>query len=219
MTPLNHEVDADEILIDRLIEGELDDPARRSLLLRLDALPDGWRRLALAFLEAQAWRQSLGKLAAEISVAPASEMPRRRRGPIARAWLARAAALLVVFGVGWRAGRSEGPGRPQPPSQESLSVARPAEAPRLDPPPASEAPGPGGTGEVARSEPVGPPIPQSDVEAVTPWLSEAGRDRLQRQGYEVQRRPAVAAVQLRDGRRAVIPVEDVMVRYVGARVY
>ena len=44
--------------IDLLVDGELPAEARRALLSRLDASPDGWRRCALAFLEAQAWRES-----------------------------------------------------------------------------------------------------------------------------------------------------------------
>ncbi len=48
---------------DLLVEGELSEEARREFLNQLDTMPDGWRRLALAFLEAQAWRQSLGELA------------------------------------------------------------------------------------------------------------------------------------------------------------
>lgn len=47
----------DEIAIDLLIDGELDDVRRRELLLRLENVPGGWRRCALAFLESQAWRQ------------------------------------------------------------------------------------------------------------------------------------------------------------------
>src|SRR5260370_8705607 len=43
----------DPILIDRLVDGELGEAERRELLLRLESNPDGWRRCALAFIEAQ----------------------------------------------------------------------------------------------------------------------------------------------------------------------
>jgi hypothetical protein len=46
----------DQRLLDRLVDGELDEAERRALLLRLDQAPQGWRHCALAFLEAQAWR-------------------------------------------------------------------------------------------------------------------------------------------------------------------
>lgn len=49
-----------ERLIDRLVDGELNESLRRSLLIELDHRPQGWRRCALAFLEAQAWQSGLG---------------------------------------------------------------------------------------------------------------------------------------------------------------
>src|SRR5262249_42904345 len=51
----------------RLVDGELANDERSELLRRLESEPDGWRRCALAFLEAQAWRDSL----AEVTTSPA----------------------------------------------------------------------------------------------------------------------------------------------------
>jgi len=45
--------------LDRLVDGEIDESQRRALLARLEGAPEGWRRCALAFLEAQAWREAL----------------------------------------------------------------------------------------------------------------------------------------------------------------
>jgi hypothetical protein len=45
---------------DRLVDDELNEEERRELLGRLDDEPGGWRQCALAFLEAQCWKQSLG---------------------------------------------------------------------------------------------------------------------------------------------------------------
>ena len=45
-------------LLDLLVDGELDDERRRALFERLDAELDGWKQCALAFLEAQEWRQA-----------------------------------------------------------------------------------------------------------------------------------------------------------------
>jgi hypothetical protein len=45
--------------LDRLVDGEVAEPQRRALLSRLEQSPDGWRHCALAFLEAQAWREAL----------------------------------------------------------------------------------------------------------------------------------------------------------------
>jgi len=52
----------DERLLDLLVDDELSAAERRELLTRLDERPEGWRRCALAFLEAQAWRGDLGTL-------------------------------------------------------------------------------------------------------------------------------------------------------------
>ena len=45
--------------IDCLVDGELAQVERREVLISLDHDPDGWRRLAMAFLESQAIRDSL----------------------------------------------------------------------------------------------------------------------------------------------------------------
>ena len=45
--------------IDRLVDGELSRDERRAVLMALDHERDGWRQLALAFLESQALRESL----------------------------------------------------------------------------------------------------------------------------------------------------------------
>lgn len=43
--------------IERLVDGELSSSDRRDLLLAIDRESDGWRRLAIAFLESQAMRE------------------------------------------------------------------------------------------------------------------------------------------------------------------
>jgi hypothetical protein len=50
---------ADSRAIDRLVDGELAASEERSLLAALEFQPDGWRRCALAFLEARAWKNEL----------------------------------------------------------------------------------------------------------------------------------------------------------------
>jgi hypothetical protein len=62
--------------IDLLVDGELSEADRRALLLQLEHDPDGWRRCALAFLEAQCWKTELGQLAppaAAVRAAPVSQ--------------------------------------------------------------------------------------------------------------------------------------------------
>jgi len=45
----------DDTRFDRLVDGELSEEEYRQLLSTLDDYPDGWRRCATAFLEAQSW--------------------------------------------------------------------------------------------------------------------------------------------------------------------
>lgn len=47
-----------ETLVDLLVDGELPDAERRALLERLDATNGGWKLCAIAFLEAQTFRQA-----------------------------------------------------------------------------------------------------------------------------------------------------------------
>ncbi|MBL9084418.1 MAG: hypothetical protein JNK76_21635, partial [Planctomycetales bacterium] len=55
----------DQRQLDRLVDGEVSETERRELLLRLEHSSDGWRRCALAFLEAQAWRGEAKALVSE----------------------------------------------------------------------------------------------------------------------------------------------------------
>lgn len=109
----------DAMLIDRLVDGELSGDERRQLLMSLEAQPDGWRRCALAFLEAQTWRSTMGGLLRE-GEAPAepssvitvgqsgsagaspsrSESSRLHLGT----WFAVAASVVVAFGLGRQMG-------------------------------------------------------------------------------------------------------------------
>ena len=118
-------------LLDRLVDGELDAVEQRQLLLLLESMPDGWRRCALAFLEAQAWEHecksfcwdapAASKVPPSVSLpaqsAPASRAPARHKtgwgGRIASA-LGIAASFLIAFGLGlvWRAW--DGVDRPGP---------------------------------------------------------------------------------------------------------
>ena len=50
--------------LDRLVDGELSPEEASQLIRALEETPDGWKQCALAFLEAQAWQQTLQPLAA-----------------------------------------------------------------------------------------------------------------------------------------------------------
>lgn len=104
--------------LDRLVDGELSSGDRRAVLLALDRESDGWRRLALAFLESQAMRQSFSSTKAGAATASMS-LPQAAHTPITsanllaaqsvvssnrpahwRSWGPLALCGLLVFGLG-----------------------------------------------------------------------------------------------------------------------
>ncbi len=106
----------DDRLLDRLVDGELPPAERRELLTAFEAQPGGWRRCALAFLEAQAWRHEMRQFVVTpasgetTAVSAASEPPvvkqivttdsaLPRRSQAVR-WFAIAASLAIAFGLG-----------------------------------------------------------------------------------------------------------------------
>jgi hypothetical protein len=101
----------DNLMFDRLADDELSPQERQQLLGSLDDLPDGWRRCALALLEAQTWRREFRSLTTEspnrppavVQVAAATSMPLPARPDSSTHthWLALAASVMVAFGLGW----------------------------------------------------------------------------------------------------------------------
>jgi hypothetical protein len=193
-TPLdNHQPHGlvDGRLIDRLVDGELADGERRALLVRLEAEPDGWRRCALAFLEAQEWRATFGPLAA-VARLPGAPAARGRKPwpwrPVAKL-TAVAAGLAAAFALGWGLH-----GRPAAmPVHTPITIAETAG-------PAVEEPQP--------PEPEGAaPLPAL---AAKPW---------ERRGFRADTQKRRVSMELKDGRRLEVPVEEVQLRYVGGRTY
>src|SRR5689334_9311151 len=88
-------------LIDRMVDGDLTPAQLRPAIDELDRAPDGWRRCALAFLEAQCWSESLRDMEEGKSTSPvAIPMPRAA----GRRWIGAALAAcvsLMAFSIGW----------------------------------------------------------------------------------------------------------------------
>jgi hypothetical protein len=95
--------------IDRIVDGDLTAAELRAIVARLDSEPAGWKRCAVAFLEAQCWREAmrdcdestrLGAEGPRRNLALGAAPPRRARRP----WLRHAAAAGLItasFGLGW----------------------------------------------------------------------------------------------------------------------
>jgi len=151
--------------LDLLVDGQLDEAQRRALLSSLEERPDGWRRCALAFLEAQCWQEALGSGAtAARQAAPQGAVPQvGAMGPSewvrARRWqrlitgwpgtlLAMAACFLLALGLGMGL-RTWWLGNPAPvlplgpvPQPGSIAGLGPEGAGRAPAGPGSEAPSP-----------------------------------------------------------------------------
>jgi hypothetical protein len=140
---------------DRLVDGDLSESERRSLLLHLEDEPGGWRRCALAFLEAQGWKQAFGAIAdAALRRAPAAQPVVTQRSwhrGLATA-LAVAASFLVAFVLGMHIRGGAGWGR--------LVPAGPGGGGQLVERQAAENEGKGAPG-AGQAETPGPPLPRA----------------------------------------------------------
>ena len=251
----------DERLIDMLVDGELSDPQRRELLTRLGTEPDGWRRCAWAFLEAQSWQAGMASLAREASVqrtealAPRESRPRPRRSLASLVTVA--AGVLIAFSLGvalggaWRSTEHSAPAdgllAETPPGADTEGVV--PEIPRradgeqdaqeeglgrggaslvskdASPPPVRVAmltlTGGEGSDGFQFQVPVleGPGIDEQWLQHQPPAMPEYVQRQLERRGYQVAQRRRLLPFELEDGRRLVIPVDEVEVRYVGHRAF
>lgn len=217
-------------LLDRLVDGELSDAERSALLARLEAEPDGWRRCALAFLEARAWREAFAPLAARTSrdamlppVDAPSGIPADVPRPGSRTWppsrrlrtfAAIAAGFLAAFVAGWSAGEmshARVPGRnvAQGPSPRDAN----GPAPRAGSGPEEDTPAPGSP-EAPR-----PPIDHRWLAQLPTPLPESVLRQLERSGYQVDQQQVLISMGLDDGDSVALPVNEVNVRYVGDRTY
>ncbi|MFN0054497.1 MAG: hypothetical protein ACKV0T_20155 [Planctomycetales bacterium] len=235
-------------LLDLLVDGELDASRRRELLQRLDREPDGWRRCALAFLEAQAWKCDLPSAAeagwksrGAVATNPVSRgrrlFPRLRRVSLA-------IGVLLAFGMGWLL-RGE-------PLRESLIGSRPSSpSVELSPTPTSQ-------GALASADQDAAAEPDAEdaeepsgglhLAGTLRWKGENDEDEmeiavlagggvdwrwlmwqppavqqdvvqaLERRGHRVQLQRQLMSVSLKNGEQVVVPVDQVQVRP-AARVF
>lgn len=233
MSSLNDVPDQD--LFDRLVDGELGDAEQDDLLRHLDTDPDGWRRLALAFVEEQRWNRELSQLVAEQTKPasvdrPQSEILRRReRIRISMLWptaVSVTVSFLLGLAVGGAApagndGRQSGPMA----QQQAVSV----EASGEERPPGSRSPR--DTVLLHIDDPQTDQrrqwqVPVIDADeagrtllADASALPELVRQVLQSTGHRVVEERKFYPLQLEDGRRVALPVDEVQVQYVGYRAY
>ncbi len=238
----------DQHLFDLLVDGELDEPERRELLASLDDTEDGWRRCALAFLENQCLGTELGYLA-RVQPAEARRMKRtrqssffgRHRGTLA----AMAASFLVALALGicWRSLFLPDSGLIFP-SMDVADLDAPASPDVSDGLPdtpqiaTSDAAGgldedPGAWRMVSFAMPNGaneaetirlPAIERDTLDEV--WLDDLPQAippevirTIEDSGARIRGQRRLLPLRMKDGRRLVVPVDQVEIQYVGAPAY
>ena len=100
-----------DAFLDRIVDGGLAPAELRAAIDLLGREPDGWKRCALAFLEAQCWRESFQGMDDQLAALPAriarSESPSRRipHGSSAgwRRFAMAAGIAALAFVLGWHA--------------------------------------------------------------------------------------------------------------------
>jgi hypothetical protein len=221
-----------EHVLDRLVDGELPPHECRQLLAALDDEPGGWRRCALAFLEAQCWRHQLSRAAAEPILAQLSAQSAEIRSGKRRFWGALAAAaacVLVAFAAGTRFPTVETAREAPHTAHHPAPAAAPAAAlakqlpGKADSP--SDAPGPspwqtltltpadGSSAEPFRLRVVEPGSDAASTLAHQEWaVSGQLLRRFEQEGFEVNRQERLLPIELSDGRRVLVPIEEVDIR-------
>lgn len=209
-----------DLQLDRLVDSELSLHEQRELLGQLDDVPNGWRRLALAFVEAQAWRSELPALATSPSK-PASRRdfqasrgvhpggPMALTAPRSRL-IAIAAGLALAFGLGLII-RGPAPARvpaggvvsPQSSPSRPLEreLVRFADGQTIDLP-------------IVEAAQVSPDWVRSRPNLVPPSV----RHELELSGLRIEQRRVFLPLILQDGQPAVVPIDEAEVQFVGERI-
>ncbi len=198
----------------RLIDGELSFSEQRALLLTLDETPDGWKRLALGLLEAEAFRRELRTCAAPNPVVVA--LPPKPTKPVAQHRLQPAIACmigLICLGLGMGIEH-----RLQPIANfadPALPVTTPiAAAAGLMPQTMKLVFADGPTG----GQSVEVPVIDADGAGVAELLRQSAvpeewRQRMEAQGYVIHEERKYVPVSLTNGRQGIAPISDVVVEH------
>ena len=228
-------INPDDRWMDQLVDDELDESDRRRLLAGLDRQPDGWRKCATAFLEAQAWRRAFSGLSSDVNApscavsqtSGAVSVGSRVKGfgacasvePSHLPWYAMAACVLValVVGAGAQHTFSRYQSKLASPMVEAERIGdRRSTDDRITPWKgiSGQVGGPGTKG----ATPVGPVKEQEemvDVATAPAQLLEA----LRRRGHRIHRQRGIVPFRFEDGRRGFVPVEDLYVVPANLRTY
>ncbi|MFI5459321.1 MAG: hypothetical protein ACHRXM_28180 [Isosphaerales bacterium] len=140
MTEIDALPSPDDDLIDQIVDGALTPAELRAAVDRIDRLPDGWKRCAAGFLEAQYLRESfraMGEPAKPRAERQSLHLPPAVAGArrTARRWVRGAMAAGIVaasFAIGWlgHAARPRTEAGPTMPGPSTAILTQPARIPR-----------------------------------------------------------------------------------------
>ena len=210
----------DQRLLDRLVDGEIANEERRELLRRLESEPDGWRRCALAFLEAQAWWDSLADVAASPEgKSPATQQYITPNGDVGQSLrsgnshvvrlvaslIALSACLTVAFATGWILHKKPA----EAPANHLVANAQPSDAPAVRPAASDQA---SASATVASQQ-----LPPAGKEPATPL--DALVKKWEQRGYRAERQERLVPMETKDGRKVTVPVQEFRFQYMGGRTY
>jgi hypothetical protein len=227
----------DDRMFDRLVDGELSSDERRELLQSLDTAPGGWRRCALAFLEAQSWGEGMRRIVREPAPAVSADLqPASVPGSAFRpagglshrslAWAAVAAGLLVAATL-MITRNDPGPDISET-AQSDINVPAQEAAPSVESPEGANNPDMltfWVRDENGQQRPLRVPLVDADPMdrelglTFQSGVTEGLRSRLRGHGYDVESRRRYAPFTLENGRRMIVPVEDTKIVPVSQNVY
>ncbi|MDG2382007.1 MAG: hypothetical protein P8N76_10065 [Pirellulaceae bacterium] len=217
-----------DAIIDRMVDGELNENEQRELLMACDQQPEHWREMALAYVESQTWRDefSIWSAAAveediveeqkEESVLQLANAPARfstRAGITPWRVLNVAAMLLLSLTVGYGIGTFEFPA--SKPSSSNIAI-----SPNNKTNPAEQVvvwvPNQTGDGLNPMSVPV-QNVGNLDSQQLAKQnqMSSEVLQALESKGHDVTRERTWHPVQLQDGRGAFVPTDNLNVQFTG----
>jgi hypothetical protein len=208
--------------IDRLVDGELSASESQRLLAALDAQPQAWRRCALSFLEAQAWRGELRSVVAEYHapVITAAVTPSAVPARAFNGWLF-ALAIAASFLLALPLGRLILPPRLAPTTEVVRSSS--PEPIQANPTLVEAAPQPLGRLRLATDE-GSIEVPYYSLQDGAQYLLEdqdamaaSVIESLERAGHRVERSPMVMPVDLDNGAQVYVPVDNYRITPVSNR--
>ena len=223
----------DDDRFDRLVDGELDATEYEQLLASLDDHPDGWRQLALTFLEGQALFNELGAIRqdVEVSTSPAVRPGRLRWLPLT---LAAAASFSLAFwlGLAWKSSTDEaGPPQIAGTANSAAEPLNPMDDRQVTEQPATSTSGPWGRVTLVMdrddgsSEEIEVPVYRWGDTRPGPAFANSMtipielRNALQRAGYQVRRDVRWTPVDIDGGNRVFVPLGEVEITPAAKRAY